>query len=64
LLLKTDGYETLFAERGEEALVMAAECQPDLILLDIMMPGMDGYQYGRNHINDVGTRRPLHRFAL
>jgi putative two-component system response regulator len=44
LLLKTDGYETLFAERGEEALVMAAERQPDLILLDVMMPEMDGYQ--------------------
>ncbi|WP_262967211.1 response regulator [Methylobacter psychrophilus] len=46
-LLKTDGYETLSAERGAEALALAEERQPDLILLDIMMPEMDGFEVAR-----------------
>lgn len=37
-------YEVLFATRGAEGLRMAREYSPDLILLDIMMPGMDGYE--------------------
>ena len=46
-LLKADGYETLTAERGAEALELAAARQPDLILLDIMMPEMDGFEVAR-----------------
>jgi diguanylate cyclase (GGDEF)-like protein/PAS domain S-box-containing protein len=42
-LLRPEGYATLCAASGEEALAMAAACPPDLILLDVMMPGMDGY---------------------
>ena len=42
-LLLPEGYRTQCASCGEEALAMAAACPPDLILLDIMMPGMDGY---------------------
>jgi PAS domain S-box-containing protein len=44
LLLGTDGYQTRSAANGEEALAAVAADAPDLILLDIMMPGMDGYQ--------------------
>lgn len=36
-------YEVLFALDGENALRIAAETQPDLILLDVIMPGMDGF---------------------
>lgn len=36
-------HEALFATSGERGLVLAVEQSPDLILLDIMMPGMDGY---------------------
>ncbi len=36
--------EILFASNGEEAIELAARENPDLILLDVMMPGMDGYQ--------------------
>jgi CheY-like chemotaxis protein len=43
-LLKLEGYLTRTAASGEEALAAVAQSAPDLILLDIMMPGMDGYQ--------------------
>jgi len=38
------GYRTLAAASGEEALAVAAKSQPDLILLDVMMAGIDGYE--------------------
>ncbi len=44
VMLLAEGYVLLTAATGEEALAMAAQHVPDLILLDIMMPGMDGYQ--------------------
>ncbi len=37
------GYEVLTATSGEEALDLVASARPDLILLDVVMPGMDGY---------------------
>lgn len=43
-LLRPEGYLTLSATNGEEALAAVAQKTPDLILLDIMMPGMNGYQ--------------------
>lgn len=39
-----DRYELIFATSGEEAIELAAQDLPDLILLDIMMPGMNGYE--------------------
>lgn len=47
ILLENQGYQTLAASSGEEALVMVEEQPPDLILLDIMMPGMDGFDVAR-----------------
>lgn len=44
ILLASEGYELIFAENGAEALVKAIELIPDLMLLDIMMPGMDGFE--------------------
>jgi DNA-binding response OmpR family regulator len=38
------GIEVLLADNGEEALKLASERRPDLVLLDIMMPTMDGYE--------------------
>jgi PAS domain S-box-containing protein len=43
-LLKGQPYELILAENGPEALAKAAEFAPDLILLDVMMPGMDGFE--------------------
>ena len=45
--LAVHGYEILTAADGEEALAAAREAQPDLILLDIMMPKMDGLEVCR-----------------
>lgn len=39
-----DDYRVVFATNGNDALKQAKEQQPDLILLDVVMPGMDGYQ--------------------
>ena len=36
------GYEVVAATSGEEGLRMAAECPPDLVLMDLQLPGMDG----------------------
>ena len=44
VMLGPEGFHLLTASSGEEALAMVAEERPDLILLDIMMPGMDGYR--------------------
>jgi len=44
VLLLADGYELDTAGSAEEALAAVKRQRPDLILLDIMMPGMDGYQ--------------------
>ena len=43
-LLQPEGYELAFANNGSEALARATECTPDLILLDVVMPGMDGFE--------------------
>jgi CheY-like chemotaxis protein len=43
-LLLREGYRVSLAEDGTEGLSLAQECEPDLILLDVVMPGLDGYQ--------------------
>jgi diguanylate cyclase (GGDEF)-like protein/PAS domain S-box-containing protein len=44
ILLKPEGYLTRSAANGEDALASIAKSAPDLILLDVMMPGLDGYE--------------------
>ena len=43
-MLAAEGFDLRTAVNGEEALAMVARQAPDLILLDVMMPGMDGYE--------------------
>jgi DNA-binding response OmpR family regulator len=43
-LLRKEGFEVLRAEGGREALAIVARQTPDVILLDVMMPEMDGFQ--------------------
>lgn len=45
--LKREGYSVLTASRGDDALKLAREKQPDLIVLDVMLPGIDGMQVCR-----------------
>jgi DNA-binding response OmpR family regulator len=49
------GYRVLKAYDGEEALIVAAQDKPDLIILDIMMPKMDGYEFLRRHRQSANT---------
>ncbi|HEY9612296.1 MAG TPA: two-component system response regulator [Allocoleopsis sp.] len=55
-LLSVEGYEVLEAESGPIALKRVVEGNPDLILLDVMMPGMDGYEVCRRLKEDEQTR--------
>ena len=43
-LMEQEGYRVMIAERGEDALDLIYQYKPDLVLLDIMLPGIDGYE--------------------
>jgi len=47
LYLRRDGYQVLSASDGLEGLRLAREAQPDLVILDLMLPRLDGMQVGR-----------------
>jgi signal transduction histidine kinase len=55
-MLVHEGFLLLTAASGEEALAMVAQQPPDLILLDVMMPGMDGYQVARAIKGNLATK--------
>ena len=55
-VLEAADYSVLVATSGERALHIAAQASPDLILLDVMMPGMDGYEVCRRLKQDVSTQ--------
>ncbi len=44
LILSRQGYDVIGAMGGEEGLAIVSEAQPDLVLLDLMMPEMDGWE--------------------
>ena len=54
--LTAKGYELITARDGTEALSVVREKRPDLILLDVMMPGMDGYEVTGHLKADADTR--------
>ncbi|MDQ6936793.1 MAG: response regulator transcription factor [Actinomycetota bacterium] len=56
--LRFDGFETVTADNGSSALAAVAEHQPDLVVLDVMMPGLDGYELlGR--LRAAGSQVPV-----
>jgi DNA-binding response OmpR family regulator len=56
--LKLEGYDVRVADNGRTAVDVANEWQPDLFLLDLMLPGMDGYQVLQS-IRSNGQRAPV-----
>jgi DNA-binding response OmpR family regulator len=50
-----EGYHVVSANNGKEALPIATHEKPDLIILDIMMPEMDGYEFMREHRKEQDT---------
>ncbi|MEA3316612.1 MAG: hybrid sensor histidine kinase/response regulator [Bacteroidota bacterium] len=54
-ILKKEGYRLAFAKNGKDAITLSQKTKPDLILLDIMMPEMDGYEVCTKLKSDVQT---------
>jgi len=54
--LKSQGYEVMTALNGQEALETTSAEKPDLILLDVMMPGLDGISTGSRFKADPATK--------
>lgn len=56
--LEIEGYEVAVAEDGETGLARAKQWLPDLVILDLMLPGMDGYRVLRS-LRDDGLEMPV-----
>jgi DNA-binding response OmpR family regulator len=56
--LKRSGYEVISAVNGEEGYLRAVEERPDLVLLDIMMPKMNGYEVCERLKKTLGSESP------
>jgi twitching motility two-component system response regulator PilH len=54
-LLTKSGYDVVTAENGDEALTKAKSENPNLILMDVVMPGQNGFQITRTISRDPGT---------
>jgi len=54
-MLKKHGFETMVANDGEEAINMAESAHPDVILMDVVMPGMNGFQATRKLSKNPAT---------
>ena len=55
-MLKRDGFTVLMAENGKEAVSIVEKETPDLVLMDVMMPVMDGYEATRIIKSSIGER--------
>jgi len=57
LMFQRLGYQTVVANDGKQGLIKSSEENPDLILLDVMMPDMDGYEVARRLRDNPETKR-------
>ena len=55
-MLTKAGYEVIASDNGEDAIVRAKRDKPDAILMDVVMPGLNGFQATRAISRDVDTR--------
>jgi twitching motility two-component system response regulator PilH len=55
-LLKKSGYQVSTAENAEEAIAKAKSLKPDLVLMDVVMPGQNGFQATRALTRDEATK--------
>lgn len=55
-VLAKAGYEVIAAENGDEAILKAKAEMPDLILMDVIMPGINGFQATRSITKDDDTK--------
>ena len=55
-LLSKQGYKVATAESAEEALAKVKQLNPDLVLMDVVMPGQNGYQATRTLSKDEATK--------
>ncbi len=58
-LLADEGHEVRVVYRGSEIMRLAREFDPDVALIDISMPGMNGYDAAREICQEFGKARPL-----
>jgi CheY-like chemotaxis protein len=57
LLVSTSGYETMTARDGQEALAKMRQRKPCLVLLDLQMPRMDGWEFREQQLQDVSLKQ-------
>ena len=55
-LLTKNGYQVITAESGEEGVEKAKKELPDLVLMDVVMPGLNGYQATRTLMREESTK--------
>jgi CheY-like chemotaxis protein len=58
-LLRLEGHEVQVASDGPTALRLAQACPPDVALVDLSLPGMDGHEVARRLQDETAAKRPL-----
>ncbi len=56
-LLRKNGYEVITADSGEQGVALAKSEKPDLVLMDVVMPGLNGFQATRQLSRDPVTQK-------